>query len=93
MNRIHCDVSKLMTNHGLCRQQQRAYPNVIADALLDFGERRLAGNGCDEVYFTKRSWRKFSAYMGTGIKGLERYRNCYLIQAADGAIVTVAFRH
>ena len=82
-----------MTNHALCRQQQRSIPRAVIDALLDFGERRPAGGGAESVYFTKRSWRKFASYVGTAIKGYERYRSCYVIEAADGAIVTTAFRH
>jgi hypothetical protein len=81
------------TNHALFRQQQRAIPTAIIDALLDFGERRPAGDGSESVYFTKRSWRRFSTYAGTAITGYERYRHCYLIESRDGAIITAAFRH
>lgn len=81
------------TNHALYRQQQRAIPTAVIDALLDFGERRPAGDGAESVFFTKRSWRRFSTYVGTAIKGYERYRHCYLIEGRDGAVITAAFRH
>lgn len=81
------------TNHALCRQQQRGIPTAVIDALLDFGERRAAGDGAESVYFTKRSWRRFSTYAGAAITGYERYRNCYLIEGRDGEVITTAFRH
>lgn len=81
------------THHALCRQQQRAIPTAVIDALLDFGERRPAGDGAESVYFTKRSWRRFSSYVGKAITGYERYRHCYLIEGRDGAVITTAFRH
>lgn len=81
------------TSHAVCRQQQRAIPTAIIDALLDFGERRPAGSGASSVYFTKRSWRRLSAYVGSAIIGYERYRHCYLIEGPDGAVITIGFRH
>ena len=82
-----------MTKHALCRQQQRSIPQAVIDALLDFGERRPAGGGAVSVYFTKRTWRKFNSYVGAAVKGFERYRSCYVIEASNGTIVTAAFRH
>jgi hypothetical protein len=83
----------MVTNHALCRQQQLSIPQAVIDALLDFGERRPAGDGAESVYFTKRTWRKFAGYVGSAVKGFERYRSCYVIEASDGSIVTVTFRH
>lgn len=85
--------ASVRTRHAMCRQQQRAIPTAVIDALLDFGDRRPAANGAASVFFTKRSWRRFSTYVGTAIAGYERYRNCYLIEGRDGAVVTAAFRH
>lgn len=79
--------------HALRRQQQRSIPSAIVDALLDFGERRPAGCGATQVFFTKRSWKRFASYVGTAIKGYERYRSCYLIEGKDGVVITVAFSH
>jgi hypothetical protein len=82
-----------MTKHARVRVQQRSIPPVVIDALLDFGDRREAGGGAEIVYFTKRTWRKFASYVGAAVKGFERYRSCYVIEASDGSIVTAAFRH
>lgn len=86
-------VNTPMTKHALCRQQQRSIPQAVIDALLDFGERRPAGDGAESVYFTKRTWRRFASYVGVAVKGFERYRNCYVIEGRDGTIITPAFRH
>jgi hypothetical protein len=82
-----------MTNHARVRSQQRSIPAAVRDALIDFGERRRAGHGADPVFFTKKSWKRLEAYMGSDIcRAFEKYRNCYLIEANDGAVVTVAYR-
>ena len=81
-----------LTWHARRRLQQRAIPLIVIEALLDFGERRAAGHQAESVFFTRRAWRRFAAYVGAAIKCFERYRNCYLIEAGDGAIVTIAFR-
>ena len=82
-----------MTYHARVRSQQRSIPSVVRDALIDFGERRRAGQGAESVFFTKKSWKRLEAYMGSDIsRAFEKYRNCYLIEADDGAVVTEAYR-
>lgn len=83
-----------MTHHARVRSQQRSIPSAVRDALIDFGERRRAGHGAESVFFTKKSWKRLEAYMGSEIsKAFERYRNCYLIESEDGSIVTQAYRN
>jgi len=82
-----------MTKHARVRAQQRSIPAAVRDALIDFGERRRAGHGAVSVFFTKKSWKRLEAYMGSEIcRGFERYRNCYLIEASDGVVITEAYR-
>ncbi len=82
-----------MTHHARVRSQQRSIPAAVRDALIDFGERRRAGYGAESVFFTKKSWKRLEAYMGSDIcRAFEKYRNCYLIEADDGAVVTEAYR-
>jgi hypothetical protein len=83
----------MMTHHARMRSQQRSIPSVVRDALIDFGERRRAGQGAVSVFFTKKSWKRLEASMGSDIsRAFERYRNYYLIEADDGAVVTEAYR-
>jgi len=65
--------------HGRTRVQQRAIPPIIQDGLLDYGDVRDAGSGALSYSFSKRSWQKFAAYLGTQARYYERYRNVYLI--------------
>lgn len=82
-----------LTTHGLARSHQRAIPHAIIDALIDFGERRPAGGGAEHCYFTKRTWRQFSSYLGAEARHFERYRSAYLVLAGDGAVITTGWRH
>lgn len=82
-----------MSKHAARRRQQRSIPQAVIEALVDFGARRPAFAAAEEVYFTKCAWREFASYLGTTAKAFERYRNCYLIQANDGTIITACFRH
>jgi hypothetical protein len=82
-----------MTHHARLRSQQRSIPAAVREALIDFGERRRAGRGAESVFFTKKSWKRLEGYMGSDIsRAFEKYRNCYLIEADDGAVVTEAYR-
>jgi hypothetical protein len=82
-----------MTHHARVRSQQRSIPKAVRDALIDYGERRRAGKGAASVFFTKKSWKRMEAYMGSDIcRAFEKYRNCYLIEADNGAVITIAFR-
>ncbi len=83
-----------MTHHARVRSRQRPIRSAVRYGLIDFGERRRAGHGAESVFFTKKSWKRLEAYMGSEIsKAFERYRNCYLIESEDGSIVTEAYRH
>ena len=84
-------VTKL-SKHAKKRSDQRSIPQCIIDALVDFGDRCHVGESRESCYFTKKSWRTFSAYMGSEAKYLERYRSAYAI-ISGGAVVTAAWRH
>lgn len=88
----HAEPGTVLTRHAQVRQQQRAIPQAVVDGLLQFGECRPAGRGADSFYFTKPSWRRFQAYLGSTAAAFERYRDVYVI-AADGVVVTTAYRH
>lgn len=81
-----------MTRHAEIRAfDQRMVPPVIIEALIDYGVDEPAGNGCEKFHFTKRSWQKLHRHFGPALKAMERYRNCYLILANDGMVVTVGW--
>lgn len=82
-----------LTDHARRRAKDRSIPPSIVDALLDFGDRAPAGGRMDSCFFTKRSWRRFAAYLGTEARHFERYRSAYAIVGADGQVVTICWRH
>jgi len=84
---------KRLTAHAKRRAKDRSIPPSIIDALLDFGERAAAGGGAESCFFTRRSWRRFAAYLGPEARHFERYRSAYAIVGHDGQVVTICWRH
>lgn len=82
-----------MTRHALRRSHERVIQQLIIDALQNYGETRPEGGGCEEFYVTRKSWKRYASYVGTHAAKLEKYRNTFAIVAADGFVVTVAWRH
>ena len=78
-----------LTRHAQRRMKDRSIPQSIIDALLDFGERRPAGDGSEAYYFSKRAWRRFATYLGTEARHFEKYRDVYAVVANDDHVVTV----
>lgn len=91
--RLSADIPSNMTAHALRRSHERVIPQLIIDALQDYGDTRSAGKGSEEFYFTRKSWKRFASYVGPQAAKLEKYRNTFAIVAADGVVVTVAWRH
>jgi len=85
-------IDDAISAHAQKRQQQRSIPSAVIDCLLNFGDVRPAGAGTERYYFTKRSWRKVSAYFGPSTKAFETYRNTYAI-VSGGNVVTAAYRY
>jgi hypothetical protein len=81
-----------MTHHARERARARSIPASVVDALLDFGERARAGAGAETCYFTKRSWRRFAAYLGHEARHFERYRSAYAVVGDDGLVITTCWR-
>jgi hypothetical protein len=92
-NAIRRTTCSNMTAHAQRRSHERVIPQLIIDALQDYGDTRPAGGGSEEFYFTRKSWKRFASYVGPQAAQLEKYRNTYAIIASDGFVVTVAWRH
>lgn len=73
--------------------KERSIPLSIVEALMDFGDRAACGDGAETCFFTKRSWRRFAAYLGAESRHFERYRSAYAVVANDGQVVTACWRH
>lgn len=81
-----------LSAHAAKRVRQRSIPRSVVDALLDFGERARAGAGAETCFFTKRSWRRFAAYLGREARHFERYRGVYAVVGDDGHVITACWR-
>lgn len=82
-----------LSKHARRRIKDRSIPLSIVEALLDFGERSPGGAGAETCYFTKKSWRRFAAYLGLEARHFERYRRVYVIVANGGEVITACWRH
>ena len=82
-----------LSRHAKHRMKNRSIPPSIVEALLDFGERAPCGDGAEICFFTKRAWRRYSAYLGSEARHFERYRSTYAIVAGTGLVVTTSWRH
>ena len=80
------------TRHARRRQQQRVIPQVIIEAILDYGEAHRTPDGKAWRWrFGKRGWKRFAAFMGPMARHYERYRRAYLVTSPEGALLTVAW--
>jgi hypothetical protein len=82
-----------LSHHACYRMRNRSIPPLVIDALQDFGDSRMVGEGCASFFFTKRGWKAFIAYMGVAASAFERFRNAYVIVAENGTVVTAGWRH
>ena len=89
--KIH-DPTLCQTSHAKARVQQRAISPFIVEALLDNGRRVPAGNGCEKVFFDKRSRRNLRRKWGIQVaKRLEDLLDVSVV-VKDGSVVTAMHR-
>ncbi len=81
-----------LSQHARQRMKDRSIPLSIVEALVDFGDRLPCGQGAETCFFTKKSWRRFAAYMGLEARHFERYRSAYTVVANDGQVITTCWR-
>ena len=89
---MHQSTELTLSRHAYVRCSQRAISSGGIDLLLEYGASRPCGGGCESYFFDRRSWSSATQALGSQIACFERYRNLYVIVAADSMIVTVAWR-
>ncbi|GGX34298.1 hypothetical protein GCM10007242_46410 [Pigmentiphaga litoralis] len=83
----------LSTHHAKIRMQQRAIPGCVIDWLIRYGNRERALNDASLVYFDKRSRRRLMDEIGAkAMAKTSCHLNAYLIELADGTVVTAGWR-
>ena len=82
-----------LSKHARVRMQQRSIPHCVVSLLIEFASVTEAGGGSSLLRFNADSWAEARRTMGGLASKLDRYRNAYVILAADGAVVTAARLH
>ncbi|RYY86098.1 MAG: hypothetical protein EOO15_15365 [Chitinophagaceae bacterium] len=82
-----------MTEHAALRAAERSIPEIAQWLLLEFGDRRRAGNGAETYSFSKKSWREVERFFGPWpLKKMDQLKRVYMVVADGGSAVTVAYR-
>lgn len=81
------------TVHFNKRAQQRSIRDFVVNFLLNYGNSRPAGRGCQSLYFDKQALLDIKCENEDIYKKIERYKNSYIILSDDGALVTAARIH
>ncbi len=82
------------SHHAQTRLQQRGIPADTADLLLDWGSLEHIGNGRQVVFFRRRDLHHLQRHLPKqDWLELEQRRHLYAVMAANGTVVTVAFRY
>jgi len=80
------------TKHAETQAQQRGIQNDVAETLLSYGTARIR-HGAEVIYMDKSSRKAARNAMGAKAYAQVADRlDCYLVVAADGAILTCAHR-
>ena len=82
-----------LSRHAMIRMQQRSIPSFIIDLLLELTDSVSAGGGSFKHGFHVDSWAEAQRTLGSRASKLDRYRNAYVIVAADGTVATAARQH
>lgn len=81
------------SNHADLRMQQRCIPAAAVELLLDFAPSTPVGGGASSYRFTRESWAEAQAALGKTATALAKFRNAYVVESADGVIITAAWVH
>lgn len=78
-----------VTEHARKRMQQRAIPDQLLPLMLEYGQREQAGDGCRRWRLTRKAVATMRRDLKSIMGRLDSVQDAYLIESADGAIVTV----
>ncbi len=82
-----------LTGHAQKRMKNRSISYFGIELLLDYGTRRHVGDGCTSYSFDRKSWARAQTRLGYEARYFEKYRNAYVVEGSDGAIITAAWIH
>jgi hypothetical protein len=71
--------------------QQRCISVEAIELLLDFAPSRPCGDGAWSYRFDKHSWTQAAKALGPRAKHFEKYRHAYVIESAEGVVITACW--
>lgn len=77
-----------LPRHATVRMQQRSVSESAVNLLLQFGSRSYDHQGAQVVFFDHRA----NAQGKEALHQIERYSDVYLVNALDGALITIGHR-
>jgi hypothetical protein len=81
------------SRHAAVRMQQRSIPDAAVELLLDFALPTPVGGGSLSYRFTADTWADAQTALGSRAPAFVKYRNAYVIESADGVVITAAWLH
>ena len=79
-----------LSKHAVVRMQQRSIPHYVVGLLVELTNPVDAGGACVLHRFNADSWAEARRTLGGEASKLDRYRNAYVVLAAEGTVVTAA---
>lgn len=84
-------VSPRLSRHAMVQMQRRCIPDSAVELILDFAHSTPSGNGTQRYRFDNRTWAAAADFLGGRARDFEKFRNAYVIEGADGTVVTAAW--
>jgi hypothetical protein len=84
-------VTPSYSRHAEIRMQQRSISGEAVELLLDSSEPIPVGAGALSYRFTKETWADAQTELGSKAAAFFRYRSAYVVESADGVIITAAW--
>lgn len=82
-----------LSRHAHSQMQRRCIPWDAVDLILGFADPSPAGGGAMRYRFDKQTWEAAEDFLGPRARQFEKFRNAYVIEAADGTVITAAWLH
>jgi hypothetical protein len=82
-----------LSDHAHIRMQQRAIPEKFIPLILEYGEGKFVGSGCQEWRLNNRVIKKLRKDLKAILNQLDSLSNAYVIEGKDGSIVTLGHKY
>ncbi len=85
-------VADMYTKHAEVRSQQRAIPKNVIDLLVEYGDCKHDGHGCEIYFFNKYSKKEIEDNLGKNkLSNLDHCLDAYVV-LREGWVITCGHR-